>query len=114
MTQATDTEIRDLILGLEKKLDALDKKVEINSARTDERFNAIDQRFNALETDISDIKTDLRDIRSTDIAAMKTELRDIRSEVKGQDARLWGFVIALFLSLAGVLAKVVFFPGGQL
>lgn len=98
MTQTTDIEIRDLILGLDTKIDSLAAHVDaiaadvveikIAQARTDERFNAIDQWFTALETDISDIKTQLR----------------------GQDARLWGFVVALFLSLGGVLAKVVFFP----
>ncbi len=95
MTQATDTEIRDLILALDKKLgDKIDPiaadvvEMKIAQARTEERLNS-------LETGISDIKT---------------ELKDIRSEVRGQDARLWGFVVALFLALAGVLTKVVFFP----
>jgi hypothetical protein len=87
MTQATDNdirEIRDLILGLDKKLDALDKKVDVFSARTDERLKA-------LETQGSEIKTQLR----------------------SQDNRLWTFVAGAFLTILGFLAKFAFFPGGQ-
>jgi hypothetical protein len=52
MTQATDTDmraLRDLILGLDKKLDGMDKRLEVFQARTDERFNSIDQRFNSID-----------------------------------------------------------------
>lgn len=86
MAQTTDTdirEIRDLILGLDKKIETLDKKVEIFAARTDERFNSvdekfnsIDQRFHALETQVADIK------KGTD-----TQLTDIRVQLRSQDNR---------------------------
>jgi t-SNARE complex subunit (syntaxin) len=101
MTQSTDTdirEIRDLILGLDRKIETLDKKVEVNAARTDERLNSLDLQLAALRTETA-----------TQFGDLKEDIKIIRADVKGQDARLWGFVVALFLSLAGVLTKVVFF-----
>lgn len=83
--------IESIVEKIDRKMDAIATdvvEVKIAQARTEERLNA-------LETQMSDVKS---------------ELRDVRNEVKGQDTRLWRFVVALFLSLAGVLAKVVFFP----
>jgi flagellar capping protein FliD len=91
MTQATDTdirEIRDLILGLDKKIDGIDKRLEIFQARTDERFNSIDQRFNSLDQ----------------------RLGSLEDRTKSQDSRLWTFVTALVLAGLGIIAKLAFFP----
>jgi HD-GYP domain-containing protein (c-di-GMP phosphodiesterase class II) len=70
--QATDSEVkelRDLILGMDKKMDVF-------IARTDERFNSI-------ETQITDFK------KSTD-----TQLADIKTQLKTQDARIWTLMIS--------------------
>ncbi|NCJ05343.1 hypothetical protein GS597_02200 [Synechococcales cyanobacterium C] len=102
MTQATDSEIReirDLILGMDKKIDSLDKRLEVSQARNDERFNSIDKRFTALNTQLSDFK------KTTD-----TQLADIRTQLRSQDNRLWTFVTALILALVGLLSKLAFFP----
>lgn len=98
MTQATDSdikEIRDLILGLDKKIDGLDKKVDVFSARTDERLKA-------LETQLADTR------KNTD-----TQLSEIKVQLRSQDNRLWTFVAGAFLTILGFLAKFAFFPGGQ-
>lgn len=91
MTQATDTdirELRDLILGLDKKLDGMDKRLEVFQARTDERFNSIDQRFNSIDQ----------------------RLGSLEDRTKSQDSRLWTFVTALVLAALGIIAKLAFFP----
>ncbi|NJN39201.1 MAG: hypothetical protein HC790_11590 [Acaryochloridaceae cyanobacterium CSU_3_4] len=113
MTQSIDTEIRDLILGLDKKIEGLDKKIEISAARTEERFNSIDQRFIYLETQVADFKkstdTQLADLKkNTD-----TQLADIRVQLRSQDNRLWTFIVALFLAVFGFAAKLILFPGSQ-
>ncbi len=82
--QATDTdirELRDLILGMDKKMDVF-------IARTDERFNSIDERFNSLD--------------------QRLERIEKRSEV--QDARIWTLIVSAVIALMGLLAKVAFFP----
>jgi hypothetical protein len=105
VTQATDTdirEIRDLLLGLDKKIDSVDKKLDIHIVKTDERFNSI-------EIQISDLK------RNTDtkFADLKADVTDLKLQIRAQDSRLWSFVGGLFLAVLGFLAKFAFFPGGQ-
>jgi hypothetical protein len=112
MTQATDTdirEIRDLLLGLDKKIDGVDKKLDIHIVKTEERFNSIDERFNSIEIQISDLK------RNTDtkFADLKADVTDLKLQLRAQDNRLWTFVGGLFLAVLGFLAKFAFFPGGQ-
>ncbi|WP_019502994.1 hypothetical protein [Pseudanabaena sp. PCC 6802] len=106
MAQATDTdirEIRDLLLGLnskiealDKKIEAVDKKLEIHIAKTDERFNTIDQRFNSLENQIAEFK------KSTD-----SQIADIKLQMRSQDNRFWTFFGWLFVAAIGVIAKLV-------
>lgn len=113
MTQVTGIdirELRDLILGLDKKIDGLDKRLEVSQARNDERFNSIDQRFSALDAQLTDFKkstdTHFADIRkSTD-----TQLADIKIQLRAQDTRLWEFIVTLSLAIIGFLSKLAFFP----
>ena len=91
MTQATDTDlqqIRDLLLGLDKKVDHIDRNLEIFQARTDERFNSIDQRFSSLDQ----------------------RMGSLEDRTKAQDSRLWTFVTALIVAALGIIAKLAFFP----
>jgi hypothetical protein len=105
MTQATDTdirEIRDLLLGLDKKIDGVDKKLDVHTARTDEHFKSI-------EIQISDLKRNT-DTKLTDL---KTDVTDLKLQLRAQDSRLWTFVGGLFLALLGFLAKFAFSPEGN-
>ena len=91
MTQATDTDlqqIRDLLLGLDKKVDHIDRTLEVFQVRTDERFNSIDQRFSSLDQ----------------------RMGSIEDRTKAQDSRLWTFVTALIVAALGIIAKLAFFP----
>jgi peptidoglycan hydrolase CwlO-like protein len=93
MTQATDTdirEIRDLLLGLDKKIDGVDKKLDSVDKKLDVYIAKTDEQLKNLETQISDIKVQMR----------------------SQDNRLWGFVAAVFLTVFGFVAKLTFLPGG--
>jgi hypothetical protein len=84
MTQATDNdirELRDLILGLDKKMDGFDKRLEVFQARTEEQLNAINKRIDSLE-----------------------------QRGNAQETRFWGLVTLLATALLGILGKVIFFP----
>ena len=81
MTQSIGTELKDLILGMDKKLDVF-------IARTNERFNSIEQRFDSIDK----------------------RLDNLESQVKSTDNRLWTFVGILVTALLGALAKVFLFP----
>jgi hypothetical protein len=106
MTQATDTdirEIRDLLLGLDKKIDGVDKKLDVHIAK-------IEEQFKSLDIQISDLK------RNTDtkLTNIKTAITDIRLLLRAHYSRLWTFVGTLFAAVLGFLPKFAFFPGGQL
>jgi hypothetical protein len=127
VTQATDTdirEIRDLLLGLDKKIDGVDKKLDVHIARTDEHFKSIEIQISdfkkSAETQISDFKkstetqiSDFKKNNDTQISDLKTDVIDLKLQLRAQDSRLWTFVGGLFLALLGFLAKFAFFPGGQ-
>jgi chromosome segregation ATPase len=123
MTQATDTdirEIRDLLLGLDKKIDGVDKKLDVHIATTSEQLKGIDARFSGIDSQLVDIKkstdTQLADLKRQVVEArtdLKSDLTELRLQQRAQDNRLWSFLGALFLSALGFLAKFAFFPGGQ-
>lgn len=69
----------------------------------------MDRKLDAIATDIVAVKiSQARTEKQLD--ALEEHMKEMKGRVQSQDNRLWGFVIILFLSLAGVLAKVVFFP----
>jgi flagellar capping protein FliD len=92
MTQATDTEIRDLILGLDKKLD-------VYIAQSTEQFKNIETRL-----------SDFKESTDTQLSDLKTQLSETRTQLRSQDTRLWGFIVTLSLAVIGFLSKLAFFP----
>jgi hypothetical protein len=96
MTPTTDTDIRDILINLDKKLDVY---IAQNS-----------EQMKSLESQITDLKrstdTQFADIKkSTD-----TQFADIKIQLRSQDSRLWTFVTALIVMLVGFLTKLAFFP----
>ncbi|WP_036531858.1 hypothetical protein [Neosynechococcus sphagnicola] len=83
MTQATDTEIRDLILGLDKKIDGLDKKLDIFIAQSTEQFKGVNQRLDTIE-----------------------------KRIESQDGRVWGILLVTLSAALAVAGKLAFFPNG--
>ena len=112
MTLATDADVRDLVLALGHKIDKIASDVEDLKADVEDLKADVVE----LKTDVADIKADMVEVKiaqaRTDerFNALDAGLSTIRTDLRGQDARLWGFVIALFLALVGILTKVVFFP----
>lgn len=89
--QTTDSELRelrDLILGMDKKMD-------IFIARTDERFNSIDDRFKSIDDRFKSIDQ---------------RLECIEKRIDAQDTRTFGLIISAVIGLMGLLAKLTFFP----
>lgn len=98
MTTVTDSdikEIKDFLVSLDKKIDAIDKKLDIYIARTDERLKGIDGKLSQLDQRID----------------------DTNKRIDSVDARLNTFMLG-FLSIIGIMVtgilgivgKVVFFP----
>jgi tetrahydromethanopterin S-methyltransferase subunit G len=84
MTTVTESdlkELKDLILGIDKKLD-------VYIARTDEKFKSVDQRFDQIEKSIDSVN-----------ARLNTFTLGFLS-----------IVGILVTGLLGIVTKVVFFP----
>jgi archaellum component FlaC len=99
--QVTDSdlrELRDLILGMDKKLDVF-------IARTDERFNSIDERFKGVDERFKGVDERFKGIEN--------QLTDIKVQLRAQDTRLWGFITTLSLTIIGFLTKLAFFSGAR-
>jgi peptidoglycan hydrolase CwlO-like protein len=87
MTQATDTDIRelkDLILGLDKKIDAIDRKVD-------------------------DVRTDIR-VMDTRLIEVEKKVDKLDGKIDKQDNRLWTFGGIILTASLTALGKLIFFP----
>jgi prophage regulatory protein len=74
-----------------------------------EDFERLTQSFEAIAADVVEIKvsqarTDER------FSASDTQLEDIKLQLRSQDTRLWGFIVALSLAVIGFLSKLAFLP----
>jgi hypothetical protein len=111
MTQATDTDLTEVLKRLDKlatsvesihtDLQGLTLEVRTAAARNDERLKALDMQ-------VSDLKAQ----SAANRADGKADLADIKTQLRAQDTRLWGFVITLALTVIGFLAKLAFASGG--
>jgi chromosome segregation ATPase len=91
MTQATDTDIRelkDLILGLDKKIDDTRADIRVMEAKIEGKMETIDSRLNAIEG----------------------KLTTLENRMLGLDNRLWGFGMLVLTSALTILGKVFLFP----
>jgi peptidoglycan hydrolase CwlO-like protein len=80
MTQATDTDIRelkDLMLGLDKKIDGLDQKID-------------------------EVKVDLK--------IVDTRLVEVEKKIDKQDTRLWAFGGIILAAALGTIVKLLALP----
>ncbi|MGB7417071.1 MAG: hypothetical protein WA902_22950 [Thermosynechococcaceae cyanobacterium] len=84
MTQAADTDIRNMMISIDQRLEAISVdvvEIKISQATTNERLKGLDQRVGNLE-----------------------------DRLKTQDNRFWSLTIGIVLALMGLLAKLAFVP----
>jgi hypothetical protein len=107
MTSTTDTDLRDILINLDKKLD-------VYIAQNTEQMKSLESQMTDLkrstDTQFAELKrsTDTQFVelkKSTDI-----QFADIKIQLRSQDSRLWTFVTALIVMLVGFLTKLAFFP----
>jgi ElaB/YqjD/DUF883 family membrane-anchored ribosome-binding protein len=104
MTQATDTDIRelkDLILGLDKKIDAIDKKVDIG-------FTEIKSDIRQVETKLEG-KIDTVSARLTNLEANTKNITDLAEKLG--ELKNWK-QIAVSMFTAGVGGVIGWFARG--
>ena len=90
MTQATDTDIRelkDLIQGLDRKIDGLDKKIDLGFANVDIK--------------LAEIKGDIK--------TLDTRVVEVENKLDKQDTRLWAFGGIILTAALGLTIKLLAF-----
>ena len=127
MTQAAPDRIDRIEAAFEKidrKLDAIaadQVEIKVSQAKTEERLNSIEtrfeERFNAIDQRFDEMgkrfeaRFDAIDQR---FITMEKRQDNFEERSKSQDNRLWGLIAGVVLALFGLLAKMAFFPTGQL
>lgn len=81
--------------------------------RLESLIDRVDRKLDAIATEIQASKLEARVFQAKTeerFQSVDTQLADIKVQLRGQDARLWGFVVTLSLAVIGFLAKLAFFP----
>ncbi|MDR5638504.1 hypothetical protein RHH25_03725 [Thermosynechococcus sp. PP42] len=98
-------EIREKFNTIDQKFQTLEAKFEekLNSmaAKFDEKFNTIDEKFNTIEAKIEAVRLEVQTNRE--------QLVDLGKRQGSTENRLWALLVALFLMVAGLLAKITLF-----
>lgn len=74
------------------------------AAKFDEKFNAIDEKFSTIEAKIETVRLKVQTNRE--------QLVDLGKRQGLTENRLWARLVALFLMVAGLLAKITLFDQG--
>jgi chromosome segregation ATPase len=101
MATVSDTdlkELKELILGLDGRLDRLDQKVE-----------SLDQKVESLGQNVGELDKKA-EVQAAKLEAINQRLDDLRDQFNKQDNRFWGLFLALFITLIGIVGKVLLFP----
>ncbi|WNC61097.1 hypothetical protein RHJ80_03880 [Thermosynechococcus sp. QS41] len=100
-----DQKFQTLEAKFEEKLNTLEAKFEekLNTleAKFDEKFNTIDEKFNTIEAKIEAVRLEVQTNRE--------QLVDLGKRQGSTENRLWALLVALFLMVAGLLAKITLF-----
>ncbi|MDR7921510.1 hypothetical protein RHK62_04845 [Thermosynechococcus sp. HY213] len=98
-------EIREKFNTIDQKFQTLEAKFEekLNTleAKFDEKFNTIDEKFNTIEAKIEAVRLEVQTNRE--------QLVDLGKRQGSTENRLWALLVALFLMVAGLLAKITLF-----
>ncbi|MGB7415616.1 MAG: hypothetical protein WA902_15525 [Thermosynechococcaceae cyanobacterium] len=88
-------------------------EIKISQARTEERLNSLETGLSEFKAEtaerFSEIREDIKTVRTESTA----QLGNLRDDIKATDNRLWTLIAGVVLALFGLLAKMAFFPVGQ-
>lgn len=83
---------------MQADIQAIDKKLDIHIVRTEEQFNMV-------RAEIQSVRTELK----TEIHAANNKLDELTKRQNATDGRLWAFLVAMFFTVVGLLAKITLF-----
>ncbi|MDR7899040.1 MULTISPECIES: hypothetical protein [unclassified Thermosynechococcus] len=123
VTQSQLTEVLETMKAMQSQLAELTLEVKVGQAEIREKFNTIDQKFQTLEAKFEEklntleakfdekfntIEAKIEAVR-LEVQTNREQLVDLGKRQGSTENRLWALLVALFLMVAGLLAKITLF-----
>ncbi|QEQ01519.1 hypothetical protein RHP47_09160 [Thermosynechococcus sp. QKsg1] len=123
VTQSQLTEVLETMKAMQSQLAELTLEVKVGHAEIREKFNTIDQKFQTLEAKFEEklntleakfdekfntIEAKIEAVR-LEVQTNREQLVDLGKRQGSTENRLWALLVALFLMVAGLLAKITLF-----
>ncbi|WKT83001.1 MULTISPECIES: hypothetical protein [unclassified Thermosynechococcus] len=123
ITQSQLTEVLETMKAMQSQLAELTLEVKVGQAEIREKFNTIDQKFQTLEAKFEEklntleakfdekfntIEAKIEAVR-LEVQTNREQLVDLGKRQGSTENRLWALLVALFLMVAGLLAKITLF-----
>ncbi|URR36474.1 hypothetical protein NBE99_04890 [Thermosynechococcus sp. HN-54] len=119
VTQSQLSEVLETMKAIQSQLAELTLEVKVGQAEIREKFNTMDQKFQIVDEKLNAMEARFDEKFNTveaKIEAVRLEVQTNREQLvelgKRQgstDNRLWALLVALFLMVAGLLAKITLF-----
>ncbi len=119
VTQSQLAEVLETVKAMQSQLAELTLEIEVGQAEICEKFNTVDQKFQIVDAKLNAMEARFDEKFNTmeaKIEAVRLEVQTNREQLvelgKRQgstDNRLWALLVALFLMLVGLLAKITLF-----
>ncbi|MDR7921511.1 MULTISPECIES: hypothetical protein [unclassified Thermosynechococcus] len=123
ITQSQLAEVFETMKAMQSQLAELTLEVKVGQAEIREKFNTIDQKFQTLEAKFEEklntleakfdekfntIEAKIEAVR-LEVQTNREQLVDLGKRQGSTENRLWALLVALFLMVAGLLAKITLF-----
>jgi uncharacterized coiled-coil protein SlyX len=96
--------------------DRLDR-IELSIDKLDQKLDAVveklDHKLGAIANDQSELKISLGRVEER-LSGFDQRLGTLKERSASQENRLWTLIAGVILALSGLLAKMTFFPTGQI
>ncbi|MFN4066004.1 MAG: hypothetical protein ACK4K5_02060 [Thermosynechococcus sp.] len=119
VTQSQLAEVLETVKAMQSQLAELTLEIKVGQAEIREKFNTVDQKFQIVDEKLNAMEARFDEKFNTmeaKIEAVRLEVQNNREQLvelgkrqSSTDNRLWALLVALFLMVAGLLAKITLF-----
>ncbi|AXY68612.1 hypothetical protein D3A95_12815 [Thermosynechococcus sichuanensis E542] len=112
VTQSQLAEVLETMKAMQAQLAELTLEVKVGQAEIREKFNTVDQKFQTMEAKFEEklntIEAKIEAVR-LEVQTNREQLVDLGKRQGSTENRLWALLVALFLMVVGLLAKITLF-----
>ncbi|BAU65300.1 hypothetical protein STA3757_26810 [Stanieria sp. NIES-3757] len=98
-----ETDLKEILIKLDNRLEKIDQRFEKLETKIDDRFNRVEQRFEKIETKINDIQVS--------VARLEEKTEGLSKRIESQEFVSRGVLIGLIVAILGAAAKLFGFAG---